>query len=198
MNSKMEPAVHQTRLRIAIRAITVWLILIVAEILHGIARGIFLVPHVGEFRSSQIGVFTGSMIILAIAVVFVRWIGATRPAHLLIVGFLWLALTLAFEILFGRFVCVASDGWSCPPCLRLRATHLLDKVDFRFHFGRLRATEGYLDQSHHLRQALTKVPQPCLDLSGRRPHEPPIPHCVRGTAGVGGACWLLLLSIAEH
>ena len=104
----MEPAVHQARLRIATRAITVWLVLIVAEILHGIARGIFLVPHVGEFRSSQIGVFTGSIIILAIAVVFVRWIGATRPAHLLMVGFLWLALTLAFEILFGRFVVGAS------------------------------------------------------------------------------------------
>ena len=104
----MEPAVHQARLRIAIRAITVWLILIVAEIMHGIARGIFLVPHVGEFRSSQIGVFTGSIIILTIAVVFVRWIGATRPAHLLLVGFLWLALTLTFEILFGRFVVGAS------------------------------------------------------------------------------------------
>ena len=41
----------------------------VAEILHGIASGIFLVPHVGEFRSSQIGVFTGSVIILAVALV---------------------------------------------------------------------------------------------------------------------------------
>ena len=89
---------------IFIRSVVVWLVLIAAEILHGIARGIFLVPHVGEFRSNQIGVFTGSVIILAIAVVFVRWIGATRPAQLLMVGFLWLALTLAFEILFGRFV----------------------------------------------------------------------------------------------
>jgi len=104
----MEPAVHQALFRITIRAITVWLVLIMAEILHGIARGIFLVPHVGEFRSSQIGVFTGSIIILAIAVVFVRWIGATRSAHLLMVGFLWLALTLTFEVLFGRFVVGAS------------------------------------------------------------------------------------------
>jgi hypothetical protein len=93
---------------IATRAVTVWLILIVAEILHGIARGIFLVPHVGEFRSSQIGVFTGTIIILAIALASVRWIGATRPAHLLIVGLLWLALALCFEILFGRFVVGAS------------------------------------------------------------------------------------------
>ncbi len=93
---------------IATRAVTVWLILIVAEILHGIARGIFLVPHVGEFRSSQIGVFTGATIILAIALASVRWIGATRRAHLLMVGLLWLALTLSFEILFGRFVVGAS------------------------------------------------------------------------------------------
>jgi hypothetical protein len=90
------------------RGFVVWLILIAAEILHGIARAIFLVPHVGELRSSQIGVFTGSLIILAIALVFVRWIGATRPAQLLGIGGLWLCLTLAFEILFGRFVVGAS------------------------------------------------------------------------------------------
>jgi len=106
----MEPGVHQTRLTIAIgtRAIAVWLVLVVAEILHGIARGIFLVPHVGQFRSNQIGVFTGSVIILVIALAFIRWIGAHRTTDLLLVGFLWLVLTLAFEILFGRLVVGAS------------------------------------------------------------------------------------------
>lgn len=97
-----------THLGIAARALTVWLVLIAAEIVHGIARGIFLVPHVGEFRSSQIGVFTGSIIILLIALAFIRWIGATRTTALLVVGALWLGLTLAFEILFGRFVVGAS------------------------------------------------------------------------------------------
>jgi hypothetical protein len=93
---------------IVARSLTIWLILIAAEILHGIARGIFLVPYVGEFRSSQIGVFTGSLIILAIAVLFVRWIGTTRSTHLLGIGVLWLVLTLAFEFLFGYFVAGAS------------------------------------------------------------------------------------------
>jgi hypothetical protein len=91
-----------------VRALAVWLVLICAEILHGIARGIFLVPHVGEFRSNQIGVLTGSVIILVIAVIFVRWIGAFRTSTLLAVGVLWLGLTLAFEILFGRFMMGAS------------------------------------------------------------------------------------------
>ena len=62
----------------------------------------------GEFRSSQIGVFTGSIIILAIALAFVRWIGASRTRDLLAVSVLWLCLTLAFEVSFGRFVVGAS------------------------------------------------------------------------------------------
>ena len=95
-------------LAIVVKAFAVWLMLIAAEILHGIARGILLVPHVGHSTSNQIGVFTGSIIIFVIAVVFVRWIGATRPVHLFLAGFLWLALTLTFEILFGRFVVGAS------------------------------------------------------------------------------------------
>ncbi len=60
------------------KAIVIWLVLICAEILHGIARAAILVAHVGALRSHQIGVFTGPIIILAIALVFVRWIGATR------------------------------------------------------------------------------------------------------------------------
>jgi hypothetical protein len=33
-------------------------------------------PFVGQFRSNQIGVGTGSLIILVITLVFARWIGA--------------------------------------------------------------------------------------------------------------------------
>ena len=106
--SKPAAAAESMHVRIVSRAFAIWLVTIVAEILHGIARGTFLVPHVGQFRSSQIGVFTGSVIILAVALVFVRWISATRPAQLLMVGLIWLCLTLAFEVLFGRFVIGAS------------------------------------------------------------------------------------------
>jgi hypothetical protein len=90
--------------RIALRSLTIWIVLIVAEIIHGIVRAVLLVPMVGEFRSNQIGVFTGSVIILVIAYFTIRWIGAKRPRDLLLVGFIWLALTVGFEMLFGRFV----------------------------------------------------------------------------------------------
>ena len=90
--------------RIVGRSLTIWLVLIVAEIAHGILRAIVLVPIVGEFRSNQIGVFTGSVIILLIAYFTIRWIGAKRPKETLLVGFIWLVLTMAFEVLFGRLV----------------------------------------------------------------------------------------------
>ena len=92
------------RLKISGRAVSVWLVIIVAEILHGILRAMSLVPFFGEFRSNQIGVFTGSAIILVVACVTIRWIGAIRRYELLLVGIIWLTLTVAFEWLFGWLV----------------------------------------------------------------------------------------------
>jgi hypothetical protein len=92
------------RWRMLIRSLAVWLSLIAAEIVHGILRAIFLAPIVGEFRSNQIGVFTGSAIILVIAYLTIRWVGARRTSEWLTVGFIWLIFTLTFEVLFGRLV----------------------------------------------------------------------------------------------
>lgn len=89
---------------LVVRSILIWLALIVAEIIHGILRAIVLVPFVGEFRASQIGVFIGSAIILAITCLTIRWIRASGQRQLLLVGFIWVVLTVAFELLFGRFV----------------------------------------------------------------------------------------------
>ena len=92
------------RWRISIRSVSIWFLVIAAEIIYGILRAIALVPLAGEFRSNQIGVFTGSAIILVIACLTIRWIGATQRSQLLTVGAIWLVLTVAFEVLFGRFV----------------------------------------------------------------------------------------------
>jgi hypothetical protein len=89
---------------IVTRSLAVWLLIISAEIAHGIVRGLILVPAVGEFRSNQIGVFSGAIIVLVMALVFVKWLGATTYQTLLLVGLLWTSLTFAFEILLGRIV----------------------------------------------------------------------------------------------
>ena len=89
---------------ILIRGVAVWLIIMLAETLHGVARVLVLQPYVGDFRARQIGVFTGSLMIVAIAVACIRWIRAAGLGELFAVGLLWLLLTLCFEVLLGRFV----------------------------------------------------------------------------------------------
>lgn len=78
------------------------------EFAHGIARAIWLVPVVGDFQSRQIGVFTGTIINLTVAALFIRWIHPARVGDALAVGIAWFVLTLAFEVSFGRLVMEAS------------------------------------------------------------------------------------------
>lgn len=87
-----------------LKGLAVWFVIIFAETLHGIARTILLEPYVGDFRARQIAVFTGSAIIFFVTCLFIRWLEARNLASLLAIGFCWLGLTLAFEILLGRVV----------------------------------------------------------------------------------------------
>ena len=102
---------------VLLRGLIAWLIIVLAEFVHGVARGVLLQPYVGDFRARQIAVCTGSAIILAIALVFVRWMRAGNVYQLIGIGFLWLGLMLSFEIAFGRFVM----GYSWERNLRLKS-----------------------------------------------------------------------------
>lgn len=87
-----------------LRAAAVWLVLMAAEVVHGILRGLLLLPVIGDFRARQIGVFVGSLIILVLTFVFVRWIRATDVIRLLAVAVIWLVLTVLFEFVLGHLV----------------------------------------------------------------------------------------------
>jgi hypothetical protein len=86
------------------RALAVWLVLISVEFIHGTLRTIFLAPLVGDFHARQISVFTGSALIVLVAYLFVPWIQAETSRSLFLVGFLWLTLTVLFELGVGHFV----------------------------------------------------------------------------------------------
>lgn len=86
------------------RGLAVWLLIAFAEVVHGTVRSLWLVPVVGDLASRQIGVFTGSLIILAIAWATIGWIGARRSSAQLRVGLMWVVLMVAFEVSFGRLV----------------------------------------------------------------------------------------------
>ena len=87
-----------------IRAFAVWLVIIATETVHGILRGILLVPIVGDLPARQIGVLIGSLLIFAVAYLFIRWMAALTKLQFLAVGLLWVVLTVLFEIGLGRLV----------------------------------------------------------------------------------------------
>jgi len=87
-----------------LRALTIWCVIALVEVLQGVVRVRLLNRRVGDHRARQIGVVTGSILILAIAWLTLPWLGATTQLELLGVGLLWMLLMLALDVAFGRWV----------------------------------------------------------------------------------------------
>ena len=84
-----------------LRAVLVWLLIVVAETLQGGLRRLLFDPQV-EFIVRQVSVLTGAVVIFAITWTCIRWLKIGSSAGALGVGLLWVVLTLGFEVLIGR------------------------------------------------------------------------------------------------
>lgn len=93
-----------------LRGFVIWLVFIVAESMNGTIRILWLIPSLGEMRSHQISFLTGSILILGIATLLIRWLNTSSVSQLIQVGVLWVFLTILFEICLGRFVLGYSWG----------------------------------------------------------------------------------------
>ena len=56
-----------------LRALVVWLVIIAVETAHGILRTLLLVPMMGDFPARQISVFTVSLLIFGVTLLFIKW-----------------------------------------------------------------------------------------------------------------------------
>lgn len=92
-----------------LRGTAVWLLIIAAETVHGVARGLLFVPLVGDLRARQVGVFVGSVIIFAIAYLTIRWIRSSKPNQLLCLGVIWVVLTVVFEAGLGSVTGLSTE-----------------------------------------------------------------------------------------
>ena len=93
-----------------LRALMVWAGIMAVETMHGILRAWLLEPWLGGFRARQLSVVTASILIFAMAVATVRWIGAGQERTLLKIGALWVGLTVSFE--FGLGMGVLGFSWA--------------------------------------------------------------------------------------
>jgi hypothetical protein len=86
------------------RAVMVWMAFMLIETLLGAGREIFIAPRIGGLTARQLGVPVAGAMLFAVAWFAARWLGATTRVQQLIVGGLWVVLTLAFEFTLGRAV----------------------------------------------------------------------------------------------
>jgi hypothetical protein len=87
---------------VLVKALAIWAVIALAETVHGILRFRFLNRRLGDRRARQVSVISGAAIILAIAWLLMPWTGATTAGQCLWIGWLWVALMLAFDLSLGR------------------------------------------------------------------------------------------------
>ncbi|HEV8442086.1 MAG TPA: hypothetical protein VGQ27_01355 [Steroidobacteraceae bacterium] len=92
----------EDRLSLARRALLTWMLIILAETVHGTLRELFVAPLLGDLRARQFGVLVGCGLTFGVAWFLIRWIGERRGAPLLAIGAVWVLLTLVFEFSVGR------------------------------------------------------------------------------------------------
>jgi hypothetical protein len=90
------------------RAIMVWLLIMLVETVHGVARGLLLAPRVGEEIASRIGWPVGMILVLLVSAAAIRWMRIRGSKALLATGAMWAVLTIGFEFLIGY---LRGMGW---------------------------------------------------------------------------------------
>lgn len=86
------------------RALAVWLLFLITAIVNGAVRESILRPAFGDKRAHVISTLSLSSLILVGAWLTAPFVRYESTAAAWGVGVLWVALTLAFEFLAGRFV----------------------------------------------------------------------------------------------
>ncbi|HUF03387.1 MAG TPA: hypothetical protein VMM38_04350 [Aridibacter sp.] len=90
--------------KVYLRALAVWVAIILAESIHGTLRTLFIEPAIGGPEARQISVLTGSILIFLVTLLFIRWIAARSARAFLTIGAMWVLHTVAFELALGRLV----------------------------------------------------------------------------------------------
>jgi hypothetical protein len=83
------------------RGLLVFLGIMAVETVHGVLRGLFLVPRVGEEMAAWLGWPVGMLIVLLLSTFAIGWTGIRTRSGLLRLGAVWAVLVIAFEVMIG-------------------------------------------------------------------------------------------------
>ena len=86
------------------KGIVVWLIILASAVLNGALREGPLVRRLGRRRALTLSGVLLSIWILSISIALTPWFGTLTTAQSLSIGLSWVAMTVVFELVFGRVV----------------------------------------------------------------------------------------------
>lgn len=86
---------------LAFRALAVWAVILILAVANGALREAVLIPRLGTTPGLVLSGSLLSGLILAVAYLFLPWMGAHTTSQLWSIGAGWLLLTLVFEFSFG-------------------------------------------------------------------------------------------------
>jgi hypothetical protein len=92
------------------RYIMAWIPMILIGISNGILREGTYGKYLDELRAHQISTLTGILFFSLYIGTLVHFWGLESASQAITIGLIWLALTVAFEFLFGHFI--AGHSWS--------------------------------------------------------------------------------------
>lgn len=87
-----------------LRAAAVWLGILALAVGNGALRDGVIAPRIGEVPGRAVSTVILAGLVLLVARITIRWIRPLSSAGAWNVGIFWVALTLAFEFLAGRYL----------------------------------------------------------------------------------------------
>lgn len=86
------------------RALAVWFGILILANINGAMREVWLIPALGPTLGRALSTILLSGLVFLVSWSSITWIAPLTPRDALLVGVLWLILTLAFEFLVGHYV----------------------------------------------------------------------------------------------
>jgi hypothetical protein len=86
------------------RALAVWLLMLIVASANGALRQAVLIPALGETAGRAVSTVVLAALIALLAWATIAWIAPRTTRDAWLVGALWVALTLAFEFLAGHYL----------------------------------------------------------------------------------------------
>lgn len=86
-----------------LRTVEAWPVLLMAAIANGAFRVGVLIPRLGDYRAHVVSTLMLAALILGMTVPIIDGIGIGSFPEAVVIGLVWVVLTLAFEFLAGHY-----------------------------------------------------------------------------------------------